>query len=264
LVEGTRSLGARLVVPAPRLSIEGTIGPHRRWAVGRCRITDLQHVRHAFGGSINDVVLAVITGAFRELLLARGDVIDETSIIRTLVPVSIRDVDDHAPNNQVSLMIAELPVGVADAVDRLESLTTQMAQLKGSHQVDAGKVIISSVDHVPPALFALGARAVINIAHRVPQRSVNTVTTNVRGPQFALYALGREMTEYLPFVPLSEGMQIGVAIVSYNGRVAFGITGDYDSAPDTPQMAHYIESEVERLRRQARRVERTKAAQDHG
>ena len=79
---------------------------------------------------------------------------------------------------------------------------------------------------------------------RIPQRNINTVTTNVAGPRFPLYALGREMLEYLPFVPLSQGVPIGVAIISYNGCIAFGVTGDYDSAPDTHEMAEQIEAEV--------------------
>ena len=247
---GLRSLSTRVTRSTQAVSIEGAIGPHRRWAVGRCTLDDVKRIRGAFGGSVNDVVLAAITGAFRTVLVERGDPVDDV-VLRSLVPVSIRHADDHTSNNQVSLIIAELPVGIADPVVRLEALTTQMAALKSAHQATAGEAVIAGAEFVPPVLLALGARVAMAMLRRVPQRTVHTVTTNVPGPQFPLYALGREMLEYLPFVPLSEGVRIGVAILSYNGQLVFGITGDFDSAPDVHFMGEQIEAELMALRQLA-------------
>ena len=126
-----------------------------------------------------------------------------------------------------------------------------MAELKSSHQVDAGEAVVGAAQFVPPILLALGTRAVMGVLHKVSQRSVNTVTTNVPGPQFPLYALGLPMLEYLPFVPLSEGLRIGVAILSYNGQITFGVTADYDSVPDVKLMANQIEVELRMLRERA-------------
>ena len=193
------------------------------------------------------MVLAVVTGAFRSLLLERGDSLDEIGL-RTLVPVSVRRAGDHAANNQVSPMIAELPVSIADPRARLDAVRDEMSELKAAHQNLAGGAIFAAADGVAPALVALGARMIMGVLRIAPQRFVNTVTTNVPGPPDALFALGREMLEYLPFVPLGEGMRIGVAVLSYNGNLSFGVTGDYDSAPDVERMAQHLETELEVLR----------------
>jgi diacylglycerol O-acyltransferase len=244
---GLRSFGRRKRGPSKPLSIGGAIGSHRRWAVARCTLADTKAIRTAFGGSVNDVVLTAITAAFGNLLVQRGDVVDDDATVWSLVPVSIRSGDDHTYNNQVSMMIAGLPVGVADPLDRLRAVADGMAELKRSNQATAGAAAFDVVDLLPPALFAAGVRGAMAIMRRAPQRSVNTVTTNVAGPPYPLFALGREMLEYLPFVPLSPGVRIGVAILSYNGRLAFGITGDYDSAPDVLAMAAGIEEAIAEL-----------------
>ncbi len=243
IAAGLRSLGTRVTAPTTAVSVEGSIGPHRRWAAGRCTLGEIKAIRQRFGGSVNDVVLAAISGAFRAVLIERGDPVDDV-VLNSLVPVSVRHADDRTWNNQVSLIIAELPVGIADPVERLEAITAQMATLKASHQVTAGEAVVAGAEFVPPILLSLGARIATTVLNRVPQRTIHTVTTNVPGPQYPLYALGREMLEYLPFVPLSEGVRIGVAILSYNGRLVFGITGDYDAAPDVHFMAEQIEAEV--------------------
>jgi diacylglycerol O-acyltransferase len=138
-------------------------------------------------------------------------------------------------------------VGIGDPVARLHAVTEQMQRLKASHQTVAGGAVVAAAELAPPLLLSLGIRAGTALLRRMPQRSVNTVTTNVPGPPHALYALGREMVEYLPFVPLSQGVRIGVAILSYHGRLAFGVTGDYDAAPDARAMADRIEEGLAEL-----------------
>ncbi len=247
VTEGLRSLGSRMIPPATPMSVEGAIGPHRRWAAGRCTLDDVKTIRTALGGSVNDVLLAAVAGAFRTLMIERGDDLDDDAVLRSLVPVSVRHSGDHTANNQVSLIIAELPVGIADPITRLEAIRAQMTSLKASHQATAAEAVVAGAVFVPPALFGLAARATTTMLRTKPQRVINTVTTNVPGPQHALFVLGREMIEYLPFVPLSEGVQIGVAMLSYNGRITFGVTGDYDSTPDVALMAAQIEVEVNTL-----------------
>ena len=246
---GLRSL-SRYVRPAPDLSIEGTIGPHRRYAAARCTLTDAKAIRAAFGGSVNDVVLTAITGAFRELLLRRGDPVDGVTL-RTLVPVSVRAIGDTTASNQVSAIVAELPIGIADPLERLAAVRRMMDELKASHQVEAGEAAVAAAELTPAVLQAMAVRAGSAVLRRTAQHNVNTVTTNVPGPTYPLFALGRGMLEYLPFVPLSPGVRIGVAILSYNGRLAFGITGDYDTAPDVHVMAEQIEAAIDTLREHA-------------
>jgi diacylglycerol O-acyltransferase len=249
VIDGVRSL-SRHVWPTAKLSIEGAIGSHRRYAAARCTLADAKAIRTAFGGSVNDVVLAVVSSAFRDVLLRRGDPVDDVTL-RSLIPVSIRADGDTAPSNQVSMIIAELPIGVADPLERLAVVRQQMDELKASHQVEAGEAVMAAAEFVPALLQALGVRAATAMLRRSSQRTINTVTTNVPGPQFPLFALGRGMLEYLPFVPLSPGVRIGVAILSYNGHLTFGVTGDYDTAPDVHFMAERIEAAMDTLREHA-------------
>ncbi|MDO8363439.1 MAG: wax ester/triacylglycerol synthase family O-acyltransferase [Actinomycetota bacterium] len=245
VLAGAKALGSRLRPNVP-LSIEGTIGPHRRWAWACSSLAEVKGIRAGLGGTVNDVVLAAITGGFRDLLLSRGEQIDGV-VLRTLVPVSVRGSGDHTYNNQVSAMIAELPVGIADPVERLHAISAQMAGLKDSHQAVAGSVLVNMAGFAPPMLLSLGLRTAVGVMRRLPQRSVNTVTTNVPGPQFPLYACGHEMLAYYPFVPLSQGVRVGVAILSYNGQVAFGVTADWDTVPDIGVLVEGIEAGVRQL-----------------
>jgi diacylglycerol O-acyltransferase len=122
-----------------------------------------------------------------------------------------------------------------------------MKTLKASHEADASDALNSLARFTPPMLYALGLRSATAAIRRVPQRNVNTVTTNVPGPPMPLYALGRELLEYLPFVPLSQGVRLGVAILSYNGGVRFGVTGDYDTVPEVEWFCQRIEAAVAEL-----------------
>jgi len=140
-------------------------------------------------------------------------------------------------------MFAELPVEVADPVDRLRLVSAQMADLKESNQAVAAEALVSVSAFAPPMLLALGLRA----ATKAPQRAVNTVTTNVPGPQLPLYVLGRKLLHAYPYVPVAGHIRIGVAIFSYDGKVSFGITGDYDSTPDLHEMVAGIEASMEEM-----------------
>ncbi len=223
-------------------SLNGSLGPHRRWAWARGRLSDVKRIREALGGTVNDVVLAAITGGFRDLLEGRGESTDRT--LRTLVPVSVRRPGERGSyNNRVSAMFAELPVRIEDPAERLRSITVQMAGLKESRQAVAGEVLTSLSGFAPPMLLALGAR----LATRLPQRSLNTGTTNVPGPQFPLYLTGREMLESFPYIPLFASVRVAVAIFSYNGAVSFGVSADYDSTPDVDVLATGIERGLSEL-----------------
>jgi len=233
---------AGLVRPTPPSSLNGPLGPHRRYAWATTSVEDIKRVRRALGGTFNDVVLACITNGFRELLLSRDEDVDR--VVRTLVPVSVRPRDasgravgDGTYENKVSAMFAELPVDIDDPALRLHVITDQMKDLKESSQAVAGEALTSMSGFAPPMLLALGMR----LATRAGQRNVNTITTNVPGPQFPLYAAGRRMVRAFPYVPLGGQMRVGIAIFSYDGEVNFGITGDYDSTPDIDVLAGGIE-----------------------
>ena len=230
--------------PTPRSTLNGPIGPHRRWNWAHAQLSDVKSIRAGLGGTVNDVVLAAITRGFRELLLARGEDV-EGRIVRTLVPVSVRRPGERGTyNNRVSAMFAELPVGIEDPVERLSSVREQMEGLKQSKQAVAAEVLTSLTGFAPALLLALGARVA---SRRAPQRNVNTVTTNVPGPQRPLYLAGRRMLEAMPFVPLGGQVRVGVAIFSYDGALKFGVTGDYDTAPDIGVLCTGIETGLAEL-----------------
>jgi WS/DGAT/MGAT family acyltransferase len=199
-------------------------------------------VRRAHGGTVNDVVLAAITHGFRELLESRGEPVDR--VLRTLVPVSVRLPGERGTyNNRVSAMFAELPVGIEDPLARLGSIRAQMGGLKESKQAVAGETLTSMSGFAPPMLLALGAR----LASRLPQHMLNTGTTNVPGPQFPLYLSGRRLLESFPYIPLFASVRVAVAIFSYDGALSFGVSGDYDTAPDIDVLCRGIEDGLSQL-----------------
>ncbi|MGH9098076.1 MAG: wax ester/triacylglycerol synthase family O-acyltransferase, partial [Acidimicrobiales bacterium] len=247
VVTGLSAMGG-LIRSTPVSSLNGPLGPHRRYAWASSSVEDVKAVRKAHGGTFNDVVLAAITHGFRELLLSREETVDR--VVRTLVPVSVRPRDtsgkavgDGTFENKVSAMFAELPVGIDDPIDCLHAITAQMEGLKDSKQALAGEAITSMSGFAPPMLLALGMR----VASRLPQHNVNTVTTNVPGPQIPLYVRGRRMIECYPYVPLAGQVRLGVAIFSYNGQVNYGVTGDYDTTADIDVLCRGFEEGMKAL-----------------
>ena len=232
-----------LLTPNAYSTLNGPIGPHRTWDWARARLSDVKQIRALHAGTVNDVVLAAITNGFRELLQARGENV-ENHVIRTLVPVSVRAESERGTyNNKVSAMFAELPVALEDPTHRLESIHDQMQHLKHSGQAVAAERLTALSGFAPAMLLALGGR----VGTRLPQSSVNTVTTNVPGPQHPLYLAGRRMLEAFPFVPLGGHVRIGIAIFSYDGAVNFGVTGDLDTAPDIEILCAGIERGINQL-----------------
>jgi diacylglycerol O-acyltransferase len=231
-----------VIQPTPPSSLNGSIGPNRRWSLARAQLSDIKTIRHALGGTVNDVVLTCITAGFRSLLLSRGEPVER--VIRTLVPVSVRAPGERGIyDNRVSAIFAELPVGLDDPTLRLESIRVQMEDLKRSEEAVAGEVLTSLGGFAPPMLLALAER----LGTRVPQHNVNTVTTNVPGPQYPLYAAGRRMLEVFGYVPLGAHVRLGVAIFSYDGALTFGVTGDYDTTADIDVLSEGIEEAIAEL-----------------
>jgi diacylglycerol O-acyltransferase / wax synthase len=215
--------------PVASSSLTGAIGPHRRWSWAEVRLSDVKTVRGALGGTVNDVVLTMITGGFRALLDSRGEPPGPDDIVRTMVPVSVRRRGERGVyNNRVSAVFAGLPVGLDDPRARLSRIRTEMDGIKESKQAVAGDVLSSLSGFAPPMLLALGSRVVTGS----PRLNMHTATTNVPGPQQPVQTLGRRMLESYPFVPVVGSIRIVVAIFSYDGGLYFGVTGDYDGAPD--------------------------------
>lgn len=247
-VQGLSSLTG-LARGTSQTSLNGPIGPHRRWAWARTTLADIKAIRASLGGTVNDVVLAVCTRGFRDLLTARAERTADR-VIRTLVPVSVRTPGERGTyNNRVSAIFAELPVAISDPLERLSAIRAQMEELKESNQAVAAEVLTSLQGFAPPMILALGTRVSSRLLGRSEASNLNTVTTNVPGPQFPLYAVGRRMLEVFPYVPLAAPVRVGVAIFSYDGNLTFGVTGDYDTAPDIEVLTEGIEDGIRELQK---------------
>ena len=188
----------------------------------------MKEIRSALGGTVNDVVLAAITRGFRDLLEARGELTDGL-VVRSLVPVSTRNQDEQGvTSNRVSAVLVNLPVGEPEPLQRLALLRDQMDDLKRTSQAVGAEILTGMLGFAAPTLLALGSRT----AFSLPQPLVQTVTTNVPGPRFPLFLLGRRMMRIYPYVPIGDRLRISVAVFSYLDRFSFGITADYDAVPD--------------------------------
>jgi diacylglycerol O-acyltransferase / wax synthase len=223
---GLTGSARRLAAPSASC-LNGSISPHRRWQWTNAGLGTVKRIRQALDVTVNDVVLAVITAGFRDLLRAHGELSDEL-VVRSLVPVSLRGAHDHTPvSNKISAILVNLPVAEPDPLRRLEKLHRQMDDLKRTRQAAGPEFVTGILGFAAPALLALGSRA----GFRLPQPLVQTVTTNIPGPGFPLYLLGRRMTDVYPYVPIADNLRLGIAVYSYLDTFAFGITADYHAVP---------------------------------
>ena len=214
--------------PATGSSLSGPIGRQRRYTWARASLDDVKTIKRELGGTVNDVVLAAISGGFRALLLARGEQ-PGPHMVRSLVPVSVRAPgEENIYENQVSAVLADLPVHVADPVERLAAVRAELPALKASKEAMAGEALTSLGRFTPFPLASWWVR----LAFGLPQREIVTVTTNVPGPRQPLYGMGRRLLEIIPYVPIATTLRTGISIFTYCGNVTFGITGDFAANPD--------------------------------
>jgi len=224
---GLSASARRLAEPSAGF-LNGPIGPRRRWIWTTASLAELKQIRAARGGTINDVVLAAITRAFRDLLAARRE-LSADLVVRSLVPVSVRGPDEAgAVTNRVSAVLVNLPVGEPDPLRRLGLIRQEMDDTKHTHQAVSAEILTGMLGFAAPMWLALGTQA----AFRVRQPLVQTVTTNVPGPRTPLYVLGRRMTALHPYVPIGNSVRISVAILSYLDAVSFGVTAEADCPAD--------------------------------
>ena len=229
--------------PATGSSLSGHIGRQRRYTWARASLDDVKAIKRKLGGTVNDVALAAISGGFRTLLLARGEE-PGPHMVRSLVPVSVRAPgEEDVYNNQVSAVLADLPVHLADPVERLAAVQAELLALNTSREAEAGEALTAVGRYTPFPVASWWVR----LGFALPQRDIVTVTTNVPGPQQPLYGMGRRIAEIIPYVPIATTLRTGVSIFSYCGKMTFGITGDFATSPDLDVLAHGIEDGISEL-----------------
>jgi diacylglycerol O-acyltransferase / wax synthase len=227
--------------PAPETPLNVPIGPHRRYLGVANRLEDFKLVKDAFGGTVNDVVLAVVAGALRTFLISRGRRTEGVEL-RALVPVSVRtEGEHHTMGNRIVVMRGPLPVYIADPLQRLRFVTEAMEGLKESKQALGAEVIAGVQNFAPPTILAQASR--LNFSTRL----FNLLVTNIPGPQLPLYILGREILEAYPIAFLPENHALAIAIMSYNGQMNFGLLADFDALPDIDLIGKNIDAELATL-----------------
>jgi WS/DGAT/MGAT family acyltransferase len=231
VLRGVGEVITEAVNPAPETPLNGPIGPRRRFRVVRQRLDDYKLVKNHFGVTVNDVVLAVVSGALACWLEGRGLATDGVEL-RALIPVSIRtEHERYTLGNRLTLMRGPLPVGVRDPGERLRVVGMAMAGLKESKQAIGAATLAAAGNFAPPAVLAQASRVPFS------SRMFNLLVTNVPGPQLPLYVLGRRLHDMLPLAFLAENNALAVAIISYNGLVEYGLLADYDALPDLDVIA---------------------------
>ncbi|CAA9359108.1 MAG: Wax ester synthase/acyl-CoA:diacylglycerol acyltransferase, partial [uncultured Gemmatimonadaceae bacterium] len=240
-IEGIGEVAWAALNPAPETPLNVEIGPHRRFVFVRNELSDFKVVKDAFGGTVNDVVLTVVAGALQKWLRSRA-IRTEGLELRALVPVSIRTEDEHHQlGNRIAAMRGPLPVYVEDPVARLRVVKQAMDGLKESKQAIGAEVLAAAQNFAPPTVLAQASR--LNFSTRL----FNLIVTNVPGPQFPLYVLGRELQDLFPVAFLPKDHGLAVAIMSYNGGMDFGLLGDYDAIPDLEQVGEAVQSSLAEL-----------------
>ena len=230
--------------PAPTSPLNAVIGEQRRFGMAATELDDYKRVRKAHGGTVNDVVLAVVSGALRTWLLTRGEAINPTTVVRAMVPLSVRSEGDKgAAGNHVSSYFVDLPVGEGNAVMRLHQVSYAMRGHKESGQSVGADALVQLSGFAPPTIHSLGAR----VASSFTRRLFNLVVTNVPGPQFPLYAAGARMLQMYPVVPLAKGQAVSIGLTSYDGGVYYGLNADRDAMSDIDVLAQCIEESLAEL-----------------
>jgi diacylglycerol O-acyltransferase / wax synthase len=227
--------------PAPSSPYNQSIGPHRRFTWVRADLEHIKAIKDELGGTVNDVVLSVVAGGLGRHLRRRGHNTDGVEL-KAMVPVSVRsDVERGALGNRVAAIMAPLPVWCQEPVARLDIVSEQLKGLKAGGQAVGARVLTELSGFAPPTIMDQAARLMAR------QRFFNLVVTNVPGPQFPLYMLGRRMLDPFPMVPLAKNQALGVALLSYDGRINFGLVGDYDLLWDLEELAADLEESLTEL-----------------
>jgi WS/DGAT/MGAT family acyltransferase len=232
---------AGVSAPAPPSPFNVDITSHRRYTWVDGDLEQFKAIKNSLGGTLNDVVLAVVSLALGRHMRAQG-LDTEGLVLKAMVPVSVRaEVERGALGNRVAAMWAPLPVGVPDPAECLAQVRLEMDGLKNSGQAVGAEVLTNLAGFAPPTILSQAARL------QARQRFFNLVVTNVPGPQFPLYLLGRKLKSLYPVVPLARRQALGIAVMSYDGHLGFGLLGDYDALPELETIAYELERSIAAL-----------------
>jgi WS/DGAT/MGAT family acyltransferase len=236
---------AGVSAPAPPSPFNVEITPHRRYTWVDAELAQFKAIKDSLGGTLNDVVLAAVSLALGRHLRVQG-FDTEGLLLKAMVPVSVRaEAERGALGNRVAAMWAPLPVGVTDPVQCLAQIRAEMDEIKHSGQAVGAEALTNLAGFAPPTILSQAARL------QARQRFFNLVVTNVPGPQFPLYLLGHRLQRLYPVVPLAHRQALGIAVMSYDGHLGFGLLGDYDALPELETIAEELRRAIAALAKAA-------------
>jgi WS/DGAT/MGAT family acyltransferase len=225
---------------APRTSLNVSITPHRRFAFTEVTLDHIKVVKNALGGTVNDVVLALCSGALRQYLADRGEVLDADLV--AMVPVSVRSEEQKGTmGNRVSSMLVGLASSIDDPVERLHAISAGTQRAKDQDKAIGADVLGDWAEFAAPALAARAARLASSL--RVAERGrpmYNVTISNVPGPNFALYSAGARMVAIYPMGPIADGVALNITVMSYMGTVYFGLVACREVVPQLDDIARYL------------------------
>lgn len=243
---GVAELLRAYAFPAPRTPLNHKPGPHRNYAVVPEQLSEFKEIRRTLGGTLNDIVLTVVAGGLRRFLADHGAYVDELAV-RCLVPMSIRTKDGRAAaGNQIVVLVSRLFVDIEDPMERLARTHVEMDRLKAGRQAVGARTMTQMENFAPPNVLAQAARLGFS------SRLYNLLITNVPGPQFPVYMMGRELLAAYPVAFLAPEHTLAVAILSYNGQITISLIGDADALPDIDKLAGHIDDSLHELLAAAR------------
>ncbi|MGA9748968.1 MAG: WS/DGAT domain-containing protein, partial [Nocardioides sp.] len=230
---------------APDSPLGAVLSEQRRFATVKTALDDYRGVRREHGGTVNDVILATVTGALRSWLMTRAESVHGSRTFRAMVPMSVidGDLEPTSLGSQVAGHLLNLPVGEPSPVVRLHQVSYALKAHKETGRAVAADRLTGISGFAPTTFHALGAR----VAAAQTRRGFHLVVTNVPGPQFPLYAAGAQMLESYPIPPLLPGHAVAIGVTSYDGHVYFGLTGDRDAVPDLDVLAQCLVDSLEEL-----------------
>jgi WS/DGAT/MGAT family acyltransferase len=232
------------------------VSPHRMFGAVEIKLTDLAGIRKLVdGATINDVILAICSGALRRYLQVHGELPQQTLV--AVAPINARRSSgaDEVPGNNISAMTVELATNVADPVPRLQAIRDYTRDAKEAKAGLSARVMTDLTRHIPGATLAGVARLVTN--ERIARNQANLIITNVPGPQYPLYMNGARLTHQFGMGPVTHGLGLFIAAFSYNGVVSICITADRPLVPDVDVLCGCIEASFGELR-QAKKARRRK------
>lgn len=247
-ITGDDGPAARATFAAPKTTFNGRISAHRRFSFGQLELDEVKVVKNLHGTTVNDVIVSICAGAVRRWLLAHEELPDEPLVVQ--VPISVRtDEQVGTYGNRIMLMSAPLFTDEADPVERLRRTHEALDGMKQRHRALPADLLQDANDFIPPAVFSRAARLTFRLATSRPGRPTwNLVVSNVPGPQFPLYCAGARLVANYPVSVITDGMGLNITVMSYCGKLDFGIVADREQMPDVADLIGWLRDELKELR----------------